>query len=109
MTSGSSGEPSPMIGEAEDSPSWYDQVSREEAQKGACKRKRTDTEQQTLGRPFSLGSGSDRKESMDAIYEHVASQEPPQRNLALQAISAYYPGFTPPAVKTGESGTLHDS
>ena len=44
MTSGSSGEPSPMIGEVGDGPSWYDQVSREEAKKGACKR----TKEQTL-------------------------------------------------------------
>ena len=106
MTSGNSDEPSPMIGEAGDGPSWFEQVSREEAQKGACKRKRTDTKQQTLGRPFSLGSESDRKESMDVIYEHMASQEPPQRNLASRAISAYYPGFTPPAVKTVVSQVL---
>ena len=95
-----------MIGEVGDGSSWYDQVSREEAQKGACKRKRTDTEQQTPGCPFSLGSELDRKESMDAIYEYVASQEPPQRNLASWAISAYYPEFTPPAVKMVASQVL---
>ena len=104
--SGSSGEPSPMIGKVGDGPSWFDQVSREEAQKGACKRKRTDPEQQTLGCPFSLGSELDRKELIDAIYEHVASQEPPQRNLASWAISAYYPEFTPPAVKMVVSQVL---
>ena len=43
---------------------------------------------------------------MDVIYEHVASQELPQRNLASRAISAYYPGFTPPAVKTVVSQVL---
>ena len=43
---------------------------------------------------------------MDVIYEHMASQEPPQRNLALWAISAYYPGFTPPAVKMVASQVL---
>ena len=43
---------------------------------------------------------------MDVIYEHVASQEPPQRNLASWAISTYYPGFTPPAVKTVASQEL---
>ena len=67
MTSGSSGEPSPMIGEAGDSPSWYDRVTHEEAKKGACKRKRTDTEQLAPGHPFPLGPKSDRKEAMDAI------------------------------------------
>ena len=95
-----------MIGEAGDGPSWYDQVSREKAKKGACRRKRTDTEQQTPGRPFSLGSELDRKELMDTIYEHVASQEPPQRNLASWAISTYYPEFTPPAAKMVVSQVL---
>ena len=106
MTSGSSGEPSPMIGEAGDGPSWYYQVTREEAKKGACKRKRMDTEQPAPGRPFPLGPESDRKEATDAIYEHMASQEPPQRNLTSWAISAYYPNFTPPAAKTVVSQVL---
>ena len=44
-TSGSLGEPSLMEGGAGDSSSWYDQVTHEEARKGACKRKRTDTDQ----------------------------------------------------------------
>ena len=43
---------------------------------------------------------------MDAIYEHVASQELPQRNLASWAISTYYPEFTPPAAKTVVSQVL---
>ena len=43
---------------------------------------------------------------MDAIYEHVASQEPPQTNLTSQAISAYCPNFTPPAAKTVASQVL---
>ena len=106
MTSGSSGEPSPMIGKSGDSPSWYDQVTHEEAKKGACKRKRTDTEQLAPGHPFPLGPKLNRKEVMYAIYEHVASQEPPQRNLASWAISAYYPNFTPPAAKMVASQVL---
>ena len=105
-TSGSSGKPSPMIGEVGDGPSWYDQVTRKEAKKGACKRKRTDTEQLAPGHPFPLGPKSDRKEAMDAIYKHMVSQEPPQRNLASRAISAYYPNFTPPAAKTVVSQVL---
>ena len=106
MTSRSLGEPSPMIGEVGDGPCWYDRVTHEEAKKGACKRKRTDTEQLAPGRPLPLGPESDRKEAMDAIYEHVVSQEPPQRNLASQAISAYYPYFTPPAARTVVSQVL---
>ena len=106
MTSGSSGKPSPMIGEVGDGPSWYDQVTHKEAKKGACKRKRMDTEQPAPGRPFPLGPKSDRKEVMDAIYEHMVSQEPAQRNLTLWAISAYYPNFTPPAAKTVASQVL---
>ena len=89
VTSGSSGEPSPMIGKAGDGPSWYDQVTHKEAKKGACKRTRTDTEQPGPGHPFPLGPESDRKEAMDAIYKHVASQELPQRNLTSWTTSAY--------------------
>ena len=106
MTSGSSGEPSLMEGGAGDSSSWYDQVTREEARKGACKMKRIDTDQQASGHPFPLGSEPDRKEVMGVIYEHVAGQEPPQKNIASRAISTYYPNFTPTAVKTVVSQVL---
>ena len=99
-TSRSSGEPSPMVGGAGDGQSWYDQVTHEDARKNANKRKRTDTDQQAPGHPFSLGSGPDRKEVMSAIYKHVADQEPPQKNIASWAISTYYPNFTPAAVRT---------
>ena len=100
MTSGSLGKPSSMEGGAGDSSSWFEQVTREEARKGACKSKRTDTDQQAPGHPFPLGSEPDQKEVMGAIYEHVAGQELPQRNIASRAISTYYPNFTPTAVKT---------
>ena len=106
MTSGSLGEPSPMIGEVGDGPSWYDQVTHKEAKKGACKRKRMDTKQPAPGRPFPLGPESDRKEVKDDIYEHMVSQELPQRNLRSWAIGAYYPNFTPPAAKTVVSQVL---
>ena len=66
-TSGSSGEPSPMVGGAGNGPSWYEQVTREDAMKSTSKRKRTDTDQQVPGRPFSLGSEPDRKEAMSAM------------------------------------------
>ena len=105
-TSRSSGEPSPMVSGAGDGQSWYDQVTREDARKNANKRKRTDTDQQAPGHPFSLGSGPDRKEAMSAIYEHVADQEPPQKNTASLAISTYYPNFTPAAVRTVASQVL---
>ena len=98
-TSGSSGEPSPMMGKAGNSLSWHEQVTHKEAKNKANKRKRTNTNQPTPGHPFPLGSEPDRKEAMGAIYEHVAGQEPPQRNITSWAISAYYPNFTPPAVK----------
>ena len=105
-TSRSSGEPSPMVGGAGDGQSWYDQVTREDARKNANKRKRTDTEQQAPGRPFSLGSGSDREEVMSAIYEHMADQEPPQKNITSLAIRTYYPNFTLAAVRTVVSQVL---
>ena len=88
-----------MEGGAGDGSSWFEQVSHEEARQGACKRKRTDTDQQAPGRPFPLGSEEARKEVMGAIYEHAAGQEPPQRNITSRAISTYYPDFTPAAVK----------
>ena len=106
MTSGSSGEPSSMEGGAGDGSSWYDQVTHEEARKGACKRKRTDTNQQAPGHPFLLGSEPDRKGAMGAIYEHMVGQELPQKNIASKAISVYYPTFTPAAVKTVASQVL---
>ena len=95
-----------MEGGAGDGPSWYDQVTHEEAKKGACKRKRTDTEQQAPGCPFPLGSEMDRKGVMDAIYEHVLHQELPQKHLTSRVISAYYPNFAPAAAKTVASQVL---
>ena len=95
-----------MEGGAGDGPSWYEQVTCEEARKGACKRKRTSIDQQAPGHPFPLGSEPDRKEAMGAIYEHVAGQEPPQKNIASRAISTYYPNFTPTAIKTVVSQVL---
>ena len=105
-TSGSSDKPSPMIGEAGDGPSWFEQVTHEEAKKAACKRKRMDTEQSAPGRPFPLISEEARKEVMGAIYEHVAGWEPSQKNIASRAISAYYPDFTPATVKAVASQVL---
>ena len=95
-----------MEGRAGDGPSWYEQVTSEEARKGAYKRKRTDTGSQAPGHPFPLGSESDRKEAMDALYEHVVGIEPPQENIASRAISTYHPNFTPTAVKTMASQVL---
>ena len=100
MTSGSSGEPPSMEGGAGDGSSWFEHVTCKEARKGACKRKRTHTDQQAPGRPFPLRSEEARKEAMGAICEQAAGQEPPQKNIASRAISAYYPNFTPAAVKT---------
>ena len=105
-TSQSSGEPSAMTSGAGDGQSWYDQVTREDARKKASKRKRTNTDPQAPGRPFPLGSGMDRKEAIGAIYEHVMGQEPPQKNITSRAISAYYPNFSPTAVRTVVSQVL---
>ena len=102
----SSGKPSPMVGRTGDGQSWYEQVTCEDARKNANKRKRTDTDQQAPDHPFSLGSEPDRKEVMSAIYEHVVGQELPQKNITSWAISAYYPNFTPTAVKTVVSQVL---
>ena len=100
MTSGGLGEPSLMEGRAGDGPSWFEKVTHEEATKGACKRKRTDARQQAPGHPFPLASEEAKKEAMGAIYKHAVGQELPQKNIASRAISAYYPDFSPAAVKT---------
>ena len=98
-TSESSGKSSWMEGGAGDSSSWFDRVTHAEAGPGACKRKKTDTEQQAPGRPFLLASEEARKEAIGIIHEHAAGLEPSQKNIALRAISAYYPDFTPATVK----------
>ena len=105
-TSGSSGESSWMEGRAGDGSSWYDRVTRTEAGPGACKRKKTDAEQQAPGCPFPLASEEARKEAMGIIYEHAVGLEPSQKNIALRAISAYYPDFTPATVKGVASQVL---
>ena len=89
-----------------DGSSWFDQVTRTEAGPGACKRKKTDAKQQAPGRPFPLISEEARKEAMGAIHEHMVGQEPSQKNIALRVISAYYPDFTPAAVKAVASQVL---
>ena len=82
MTSGSSGESSWMEGGAGDSSSWFDRVTRTEAGPGACKRKKTHTEQQAPGRPFPLISEEARREVMGIFSEHTVGQEPSQKNIA---------------------------
>ena len=71
-TSGSSSESSWMECRAGDSASWFDRVTHAKTRPGACKRKKTDAEQQAPGCPFPLISEEARKEAMGAIYEHVA-------------------------------------
>ena len=95
-----------MEGGAGDSSSWFDQVTCMEAGQGACKRKKTDAEQQAPGCPFPLISEEARKEVMGIIYKHAVGQEPSQKNIALRAIRAYYPDFTPAAVKAVASQVL---
>ena len=98
-TSGSSSESSWMEGGAGDGSSWFEQITHDEAGLGACKRKKTDAEQQAASHPFSLASEEARKEAM-------AGLEPSQKNIASRAISAYYPDFTPAAVKQVASQVL---
>ena len=73
---------------------------------GACKRKKTNAEQQAPGHPFPLISEEARKEVMGIIYEHAVGWEPSQKNIASRAISAYYPDFTPATVKAVVSQVL---
>ena len=105
-TSGSSGESSWMEGRAGDGSSWLEQVTLAEAGPGACKRKKTDAEQQAPSRPFPLASEEARKEAMGIIHKHAAGLEPSQKNIASKAISAYYPDFTPATVKGVASQVL---
>ena len=94
MTSGSSGEPSWMEGGAGDSTFWDDLVTCTEASPGACKRKKTNAEQQALGCPFPLASEEARKRVVGIIHEHAKGLEPAQKNIASRAISTSYPDFT---------------
>ena len=106
MTSGSSVESSWMEGRDGDSPSWFDLVTCAEAGPGACKRKKTDAEQQAPGHPFPLASEEARKEVMGIIHEHVVGLEPSQKDIASRAISAYYPDFTLATIKGVASQVL---
>ena len=99
MASESSGEPSWIEGRAGDGTSWDDLITCAEASPGACKRKKTDAEQQAPGHPFSLASEEARKRAVGIIHEHMKGLEPAQKNIASRAISASYPDFTPAAVK----------
>ena len=99
MTSGSSSESSWMESRAGDGTFWDDLVTHAEASPGACKRKKTNAGQQAPGRPFPLASEEARKEAMGIIHEHAKGLKPSQKNIALRAISAYYPDFTPATVK----------
>ena len=86
-------------GGAGDSASWDDLVTRAEAGPGASKRKKTDAGQPAPHRPFPLASEGARKEAMGLIHEHAVGLEPPWKNIASRAISAYYPDFTLAAVE----------
>ena len=99
MISENSSEPSWMEGGAGDSASWDDLVTHAEASPGACKRKKTDAEQQAPGHPFPLASEEVRKRAVAIIHEHANGLEPAQKNIASRAISACYPDFTPAAVQ----------
>ena len=106
MTSEGSGESSWMEGGAGDGTSWDDLVTRTEAGPGASKRKKTNAGQYTPGRPFPLAFEEARKEVMGIIHKHVVGLEPPQKNIASRAISAYYPDFTPATVEGVASQVL---
>ena len=106
MTSEGSGESSWMEGRAGDDASCDDLVTRTEAGPGASKRKKTDAGQHTPHCPFPLASEEARKEAMGLIHEHAVGLEPPQKNIALRTISAYYPDFTPATVEGVASQVL---
>ena len=105
-TSESSGEPSWMEGGAGDGASWDDLVTHAEAGPGACKRKKTDAEQQEPGHPFPLASEEARKGAVAIIHKHVKGLETAQKNIASRAISASYPDFTPATVQGVASQVL---
>ena len=106
MTSEGSGKSSWMEGGVGDGASWDDLVTHAEASPGASKRKKTDAGQHTPGCPFPLASEEARKEVMGLTHENTVGLEPPQKNIALRAISAYHPDFTPAAVEGVASQVL---
>ena len=81
-----------------DGTSWDDLVARTEAGPGASKRKKTNAGQPASHHPFHLTSEEAREEAMGTIHEHAKGLEPSWRNIALRAISASYPDFSPAAV-----------
>ena len=88
-----------MEGGAGDGSSWFVHVTCTEAGPGVSKRKKTDAGQSAPGCPFPLISEEARKLAMGAIYEHMAGQEPPEKNIATRLIEAYYSNFTPATAK----------
>ena len=106
MTSEGSGKSSWKEGGGGDSASWDDLVTHAEAGPGASKRKKSDTGHHTPGCPFPLASEEAWKEMMGIIHEYAAGLEPPQKNIASRAISAYCLDFTPAAVEGVASKVL---
>ena len=79
---------------------------QEEAWKVGQERIRKEAEKLKATQPSLLVSGSARPKALKAIYDHAASCEAPQGNIALAAISACYPAHHPGQVRVLSSQVL---
>ena len=106
MTSGSSGGLSSMEGRAGDSSSWFEQVTHEEAWPGACKRKKLMPDCGHLATPSPLNLRRPGRRRWVLSMSTQQAESHLRKNITSRAISAYYPDFTPAAVKTVVSQVL---
>ena len=52
------------------------------------------------GPPYPIGTAQARQEAIGQIYNHVDSKDPPPRNIAFEALQAYYSRVDPWTLKT---------
>ena len=52
------------------------------------------------GPPYPIGMAQVRREAIGQIYDRVDGKDPPSRNIASEALRAYYSGVDPQTLKT---------
>ena len=52
------------------------------------------------GPPYPIGTAQARQEAVSQIYWHVDGKDPPPRNIASEALRAYYSGVDPQTLNT---------
>ena len=54
---------------------------------------------ESQGPPYLIGMVQARREAISQIYSHVDGKDPPPRNIASEALRAYYSGVDPQTLK----------